>query len=688
MRPAAGSARRAAAGLGRLPFSVTPVGAVIVAATLLALGLRGFQIFRTGHLLGVGDYDDGADFGSALRLIHGVLPYRDFIIVQPPGIVLLMVPAAALSPLIGTAGSIAVARILTVAASAAAVVLGGLLVRHRGVFATLVTCGVIAIYPGSVQAAHTVMLEPWLTVFCLAGAVAVFDRDRLTGSGRRLAWGGAALGFAGAVKVWAIIPAAVIVVACLLGAEPVRRATRFVAGVAAGFLIPVLPFAILAPGRFYDSVIVAQLIRTDARTPLGYRLQYLTGLAAWDLGTVTFLIVAVGLAVLVAGTLIAACRVTHRGPPPLEWFSVATAALIVVAFLVPDDFYYHYPAFLAPFLAMAFALPAARLLDGWQARPGRSARRAAWLRRSAAAAAGLPCSCCRSPRAGPRAAPRRPTPAPCPPWTGSSRPGPACCPTRPRCSYRRTGSCPPRRTARSWWTGSAPVTRWLTARARSPRAGYRPWRRCGGRRSGPRATCCSPRTTPTGSPGRPSSGPTSGPTLPGHREVGPAAALRAEGDGQPLTGWAAGRCAPGRCSALSERPDHQPGPRLGAERGGLAGDALAAGGDGIDVPGRHRGADDRGPAGLVGLGNRLGGVVVDDPDVWLAVADPPDPRDQQLLQDRGGEGAPERRAAGRHGRVDLDRVGVGEQADLAAARDQERRAVAARLRELVQGGGQ
>ena len=218
VRPAAGSSRRAAAGLGRLPFSLTPVGAVIVAATLLALGLRGFQIFRPGHLLGVGDYDDGADFGSALRLIHGVLPYRDFIIVQPPGIMLLMIPAAALSPLTGTAWAIAVGRILTVAASAAAVVLGGLLVRHRGVFATIVTCGVIAIYPGSVQAAHTVMLEPWLTVFCLAGAVAVFDGDRLAGSGRRLAWGGAALGFAGAVKVWAIIPVAVIV-----GPVPARR---------------------------------------------------------------------------------------------------------------------------------------------------------------------------------------------------------------------------------------------------------------------------------------------------------------------------------------------------------------------------------------------------------------------------------------------------------------------------------
>jgi alpha-1,2-mannosyltransferase len=403
VRPAAGSARGAATRAGRLPFplaSLSPVGAVILAATLLALGLRCYEIFRTGHLLGVGDYDDGADFGSALRLIHGVLPYRDFILVQPPGITLLMTPAAAVSSFAGTAWAIAAGRILTAAAGAAAVVLGGLLVRHRGVFATIVTCGLIAIYPGSVQAAHTVLLEPWLTAFCLAGAVAVFDRDRLTGSGRRLAWGGAALGFAGAVKVWAIIPVAVIAAACLLGPGRVRRLARFAGGVAAGFLIPVLPFAVLAPGRFYDSVVVAQLVRTGARTPLAFRLQYLTGLAAWDLSTVVLLIVAIAMAVIVAAALAGAGLVTRQRPPALEWFGVATAALVVVAFLIPDDFYYHYPGFLAPFLALAFALPAARLLDGWQARRARPPRQAggarpgaghrgAWLPRSAAALAAL-----------------------------------------------------------------------------------------------------------------------------------------------------------------------------------------------------------------------------------------------------------------------------------------------------------
>jgi len=379
VRPAAGPSRGAAAAARRLG-PLTPAGLAIAAATLLALGLRCYQLAQPGHLLGVGDYDDGADFGSALQLIHGVLPYRDFIIVQPPGITLLMTPAALLSHLTGTAGAIAAGRILTVLASAACVVLGGLLVRHRGVFATAVTCGVIAIYPGSVQAAHTVLLEPWLTAFCLAGAVAVFDGDRLA-SGWRLAWGGAVLGFAGAVKVWAIIPVAVIAVVCLARPRQAghRQAGRFVAGVAAGFLIPVVPFAAPAPGRFWDSVIVAQLARTGTRTPVAFRLEYLTGLAGWQPPAALLWIAAALIAAAVAGAPFAAWLATRQAPPPLEWFAIATTAVAVIAFFIPDDFYYHYSAFLAPFLAMAFALPAARLLDARPAWLPVAPRPAVWL---------------------------------------------------------------------------------------------------------------------------------------------------------------------------------------------------------------------------------------------------------------------------------------------------------------------
>jgi Glycosyltransferase family 87 len=333
---------------------------VIVAATVLGLALRLYQLSRPGYLLGVTEYDDGTDFGSAVRLVHGQLPYRDFIIVQPPGITLLMSPVALLAKGLGVARGMAVARILTAVAGGASVPLTGLLVRHRGLLAVTVAGGIAAVYPPSIQSAHTVLLEPWLVLFCLAGAVAVFDGDRLTSSPWRLAWGGAAFGFAGAVKVWAVLPVAVVLV---LTASRPRRAASYLAGVAAGFLVPVLPFAAAAPRTFYNSVIVAQLIRVDeVRTALAFRLREMTGLAyVTGLGLVPLIIISLGLVAAVTACSVAASRMTGHRPPALEWFASGTTVLVLAAFLWPADFYYHYAGFLAPFLALAIALPLSRL---------------------------------------------------------------------------------------------------------------------------------------------------------------------------------------------------------------------------------------------------------------------------------------------------------------------------------------
>ena len=358
-----------------------PVTMVIAAATVLGLGLRVYELGRPGYLFGLTEYDDGSYFGSSVHLVGGILPYRDFIFVQPPGILLLMTPVALVAKVTGTAAGMAIGRVLTMLASAAGVVLVGLLVRHRGALAALIACGVLAVFPAAVAAAHTVLVEPWLVLFCLLGAVAVFDRDRLTASGRRLAWGGAAFGFAGAIEGWALVPVLVVLAISL---PWVRRTLMFAAGVAAAFLIAVLPFAVLAPGRFYQSLIVAQVGHraTVLRVPVWGRLKDMSGLShvnhlpgQADLlithlhlrshSTIVFTVVI--LALLTVGGLVAEIAVTRRPPPPLDGFALVTTVLIVILFLLPTQFHYHFAAFLAPFLGLAVALPAARLLTpGWE----------------------------------------------------------------------------------------------------------------------------------------------------------------------------------------------------------------------------------------------------------------------------------------------------------------------------------
>jgi hypothetical protein len=368
----------------KLPF--TPAGMVIAAAAVGALGLRVYQLMRPDMLLGVAWYDDGVFFASALRLVDGVLPYRDFYFVQPPGLTLLLAPAALLAKLAGTSWGMAAGRILTLLASTACVVLGGLLVRHRGLLAVIVTSGLLAVYPASVTDARTIVVESWLTLFCLAGALAVFDGDQLAG-GARLVWGGVTFGFAGAVESWAILPVLVVLVLCL----PNRKtAASFAAGVAAGFLVPVLPFAVLAPRQLYQSVVIGALVRyREPRVPDWIRVQDMIGLTHLrHPGHLILLVAALALIGFVAAAAAAASLIAHRPPPPLEWFGVATAALVAAAFMWPPEFFSHFPAFLAPFLALAIALPASRLLTVSPPFP-RRAWAGRWPRRAAAGLAGL-----------------------------------------------------------------------------------------------------------------------------------------------------------------------------------------------------------------------------------------------------------------------------------------------------------
>jgi alpha-1,2-mannosyltransferase len=360
---------------------LTPISVAIGACTLLALALRLFLLSRPGYLLGVTEYDDGPYFGSAVNLIHGYLPYRSFLLVQPPGITLLMVPSALLSKVTGTATAMATGRILTILASAAGVALLGLLLRHRGLLAVIVGCGILAVYPDSVSTARTILVEPWLVLFCLLGALALFEGNHLTSSGKRLFWGGVAFGFAGCVEVWAIFPVIVLVVMLL---PRIRRAAVYVGGVAVGFLVPTLPFAALAPERFYQSLYVAQVAPRagSTRVPLPARLSHMLGIINLHLPahprTVILAATAV-LVILVLAVIVVAWRVLRQPPPALDWFALASTAVITVMFMWPDQFHYHFAAFLAPFFAMSIALPLSRLLEalsqgtGWL--PGTDGRR-------------------------------------------------------------------------------------------------------------------------------------------------------------------------------------------------------------------------------------------------------------------------------------------------------------------------
>jgi len=340
--------------------ALSSVAAIIALATAIGLVLRLYRLTRPGYLLGAPEYDDGEYLGTAIRFAAGVMPYRDFIILQPPGVAVLMAPLGFLAQVTGSATAMVVARILTVLAGTASIPLAGRLVRHQGPVAVALCCGILAVFPDAINASTTLYLEPWVDVFVLLGALALFDGDATAASGKRLVWGGVAVGLAGAIKAFAVFPALawfVLVAAHRQG----RRGTFYLVGVVAGFAIPVAPFVTLAPRRAFNAVILVNLHRDVVRIPVASRLGSLFGLASLNLGPSGVDVAALVIGLAIAACPLAATLLTRRLPPALEQFALLAAFLSLVAFLAPTGYWPHYAAFFAPFLSLSVALPAARL---------------------------------------------------------------------------------------------------------------------------------------------------------------------------------------------------------------------------------------------------------------------------------------------------------------------------------------
>src|SRR5207237_10116012 len=120
----------------------------------------------------------------------------DSLQVHPPGVDLLASRVALFSRASGTRDAMAAVSLCMPLVAALNVLLVGALIRHRGRLPTLIGAGLMATFPAEVGATHTALLEPVLDLFCLLGALLVFDGEMLGGR-RRLLLGGVALGFAG-----------------------------------------------------------------------------------------------------------------------------------------------------------------------------------------------------------------------------------------------------------------------------------------------------------------------------------------------------------------------------------------------------------------------------------------------------------------------------------------------------------
>jgi glycosyl transferase family 87 len=312
------------------------------------------------------DYDEGVYFTASALLFQGLLPYRDFIFVHPPGSLLLWSPAAALASGWDAATCFVLARWLAAGVGALNVFLvGRLALRAWGPVAGLVAALVYATYPELVIVERGPFLEPMLNLACLAMANVWLDSPEDGRASRWWLWAGVLCGLAISVKVLG----GIWLVAALLSRSP-RAAWRSQLGLAltAGVTVLLLvgPFVAASPSRFLEDVFLFQSLRPgDGESNRLARLHDILHERR---------LVGVGLALL--GLLVASVRSFRASGPsrPTERFFAVAYVVTVAAFLASPSYWNQYNAHLAASEAVLAGLGAAAL-HGWL-----SARGWTWAR--------------------------------------------------------------------------------------------------------------------------------------------------------------------------------------------------------------------------------------------------------------------------------------------------------------------
>jgi len=331
-----------------------PVSSRAVAWVLPALALLGALVrlwpFLGGSALAYPmDYDEGVYFSAAGLLFRGVLPYRDFVFVHPPGLLWFLGISAAWPG--DPAHLFAVSRFVAAGLGGVSVYLAGRVAqRGGGLVSGTVAAVLYALYPEAVGVERGPFLEPVLNLSCLA-----FANAWLGGSGgettRRWRWAGALLGMALSVKVWA---GAWLLAGLTTPPRGMRwRASGHLAlGIFLSFALLVMPLALMAPKAFVTQTLFFHALRPMDGTGGLARLQSIFSLGHR------------------AATLLAAVALStlpwrlRRGDEARTGRLFASAWLLtLLGFLLSPSYWSQYNAALAPCEAVLAGLGAQILWD-------------------------------------------------------------------------------------------------------------------------------------------------------------------------------------------------------------------------------------------------------------------------------------------------------------------------------------
>jgi hypothetical protein len=345
----------------------------------IAFAARFVLVLRSAGPFGSYGYDSGVYYAAADALLHGRVPYRDFVLLHPPAAMLALTPSALLGHLTTDRTGFLSAQLLFTLLGAVNAALVVDVARRWGLPRRAAVAGGLfyAVWLGAAAAEYLSRLEPlgnFFLLLTLREAAVAADRSG-TPRRRALIGAGVAAALAVSTKIWFVVPAAIV-----LGWAAWRCRGRALGTVAAAAAATVAvldgPFLALSRGAMFSRVVVDQLGRKPQRMTLTGRMTELTGAARLPglghQGTATATVLLAGLALLV---VLVALR-----SRPSRLFGVLALADVAVLLAAPSWF-----AFYADFAALPVALCVAGAA-GAAGRLRRPQHALAWASAAAAAA--------------------------------------------------------------------------------------------------------------------------------------------------------------------------------------------------------------------------------------------------------------------------------------------------------------
>jgi 4-amino-4-deoxy-L-arabinose transferase-like glycosyltransferase len=206
----------------------------------------------------VDTYDPSVYYAAAVGLFTGRLPYRDFLLLHPPGILIALQPFAALGALVGDPMAMASARVAFMVLGVVSTLLIYRILVPQHHYAALVGAGAYAVWYPAVYSERSVRLEAVATFVVLLG-ILLLQRWLTKPSWILMFGAGAMFGLGVVTKIWGVVPVAVLAI-WLLWRHGWRNAAIASGGALAGIVLVCAPFAMAWP-EMWRMVILDQLGR-------------------------------------------------------------------------------------------------------------------------------------------------------------------------------------------------------------------------------------------------------------------------------------------------------------------------------------------------------------------------------------------------------------------------------------------